>query len=328
MPARQDGRIEKGQSIKTAISARAWNRAQDAADVVLGVRPGFEADGGGAYGAPYSRIKVQAVFAENAPAWPRWSPVFLMSALHGYVPTTNPSTDQQKAATSSFESMPIFHCYGNPAYTSYNSQMVGVLLEPLKAGQIGWAAVSGIVQTKIFNKAANRLNSEHMGALYAKLKGGDEQGPAKLVTDWFEGYRILWREHGRQNEDAWALIDLSNHHCQQLVLMRTTQAIQFGQKGACRPLAFWSNQSFELPDDVTVKNDLMRLEANVYVWALHPGSSDLFESWQGWKEFKVVCLANMNDSFEALAQDNGTNSWGNKRYSLTLKSYSIGPPLN
>jgi len=38
--AKPDGRIEKGQRLSTAISARAWNRAQDAADIVLGVRPG------------------------------------------------------------------------------------------------------------------------------------------------------------------------------------------------------------------------------------------------------------------------------------------------
>jgi hypothetical protein len=38
--AKPDGRIEKGQRLGSAISARAWNRAQDAADIVLGVRPG------------------------------------------------------------------------------------------------------------------------------------------------------------------------------------------------------------------------------------------------------------------------------------------------
>jgi hypothetical protein len=41
--AKPDGRIEKGQRLGSAISARAWNRAQDAADIVLGVRPGVEA---------------------------------------------------------------------------------------------------------------------------------------------------------------------------------------------------------------------------------------------------------------------------------------------
>jgi hypothetical protein len=44
--AKPDGRIEKGQRIASAISARAWNRAQDAADVVLGVRPGVTAEPG------------------------------------------------------------------------------------------------------------------------------------------------------------------------------------------------------------------------------------------------------------------------------------------
>lgn len=41
--ARNDGRVEKGQSIRSAFSAKAWNRAQDAADIVLGVQPGVEA---------------------------------------------------------------------------------------------------------------------------------------------------------------------------------------------------------------------------------------------------------------------------------------------
>ena len=41
--ARPDGRIEKGQRLSSAISARAWNRAQEAADRVLGAAPGVEA---------------------------------------------------------------------------------------------------------------------------------------------------------------------------------------------------------------------------------------------------------------------------------------------
>lgn len=43
--ARNDGRIEPGQKLAGAISARAWNRAQDAADRVLGVGTGFGAGG-------------------------------------------------------------------------------------------------------------------------------------------------------------------------------------------------------------------------------------------------------------------------------------------
>jgi hypothetical protein len=45
MGKRQDGRIEPGQKLSGAISARAWNRAQDAADIVLAERTGFGAEG-------------------------------------------------------------------------------------------------------------------------------------------------------------------------------------------------------------------------------------------------------------------------------------------
>jgi hypothetical protein len=44
--ARNDGRIEKGQRLSSAISARAWNRAQQAADIVLGVEPSVSATAG------------------------------------------------------------------------------------------------------------------------------------------------------------------------------------------------------------------------------------------------------------------------------------------
>lgn len=40
---RRDGRVEPGQKLSSAFSARAWNRAQDAADVVLGERTRFGA---------------------------------------------------------------------------------------------------------------------------------------------------------------------------------------------------------------------------------------------------------------------------------------------
>lgn len=41
--ARPDGRVQPGQRLDSAFSARAWNRAQDAADLVLGDRGGLAA---------------------------------------------------------------------------------------------------------------------------------------------------------------------------------------------------------------------------------------------------------------------------------------------
>jgi hypothetical protein len=57
MPRRPDGRIEPGQKLASAISARAWNRAQDAADIVLGERTGFGAEAG--MGQPVSRVAIR-----------------------------------------------------------------------------------------------------------------------------------------------------------------------------------------------------------------------------------------------------------------------------
>lgn len=61
--ARPDGRVEKGQSIASAFSARAWNRAQDAADIVLGVTPGVVA--GDAFGPPHYLAKTTATWTKG-----------------------------------------------------------------------------------------------------------------------------------------------------------------------------------------------------------------------------------------------------------------------
>lgn len=42
---RNDGRLDPGQPLASAISARAWNRAQDAADIVLSDSSGFVSGG-------------------------------------------------------------------------------------------------------------------------------------------------------------------------------------------------------------------------------------------------------------------------------------------
>ena len=42
--ARNDGRVERGQKLAAAFSARAWNRAQDAADLVLAQQAQFGGD--------------------------------------------------------------------------------------------------------------------------------------------------------------------------------------------------------------------------------------------------------------------------------------------
>lgn len=55
---RRDGRVEPGQKITRAFSARAWNRAQDAADLVLGERPRFGAGPNQPFGLPQIKCKL------------------------------------------------------------------------------------------------------------------------------------------------------------------------------------------------------------------------------------------------------------------------------
>ncbi|NBW14851.1 MAG: hypothetical protein EBR82_43310 [Caulobacteraceae bacterium] len=56
--ARSDGRIEQGQKVRGAISARAWNRAQQAADVVLGAGTGSAGNGSGVSALPGLRTSI------------------------------------------------------------------------------------------------------------------------------------------------------------------------------------------------------------------------------------------------------------------------------
>jgi hypothetical protein len=57
--ARPDGRIEKGQRLSSAISARAWNRAQEAADRVLGAGTGQEAGALNSFYLPSVRVTLR-----------------------------------------------------------------------------------------------------------------------------------------------------------------------------------------------------------------------------------------------------------------------------
>jgi hypothetical protein len=56
--ARPDGRIEPGQPLRGAISAKAWNRAQDAADLVLGAGTGIEAGVGSYHSSDHVVIRI------------------------------------------------------------------------------------------------------------------------------------------------------------------------------------------------------------------------------------------------------------------------------
>jgi hypothetical protein len=132
--ARNDGRIEAGQKLAGAISARAWNRAQDAADRVLGAGAGFAA-GGTQYGsAPYT-----FVYARNGTGSTvaRWG----VMAITGVQITP---TSTSGGATAQFEQMPVL-TGGTPSATT---TAWCVAVEPIENNKVGRVAVAGVVQVK------------------------------------------------------------------------------------------------------------------------------------------------------------------------------------
>lgn len=82
MGARQDGRIEPGQRISRAISARAWNRAQDAADIVLGRQVRF---GAGVPSSLPDRLYRRVTTAPSASRRMRFG-MIVRERINGYQP--------------------------------------------------------------------------------------------------------------------------------------------------------------------------------------------------------------------------------------------------
>lgn len=131
--ARPDGRIEAGQPLRGAISARAWNRALDAADMVLGAGTGFAAGVGPAGNKPYT-----SVLCQSSVTVARWG----ILAITGLAIT--PTSSASAAETKSFEEQPIV-TGGTPSATT---TAWCVAVEPIQAGKIGLVAVGGVVQIK------------------------------------------------------------------------------------------------------------------------------------------------------------------------------------
>lgn len=179
--ARPDGRIEPGQPLRGAISARAWNRAQDAADLVLGAYAGTE---GGAPGSPVLKPYTWA-YCRPSVTVARWG----VLAITGVAITP---TSSSGGATASFEEMPVL-TGGTP---SASTTAWCVAVEPIAANAVGRVAVGGVVQCKVeVDKADDKFVA--CKASTTELKTGTTG----------EGL-ILWKDSGT-GSNKWALVRLA-----------------------------------------------------------------------------------------------------------------------
>jgi hypothetical protein len=156
--ARNDGRIEAGQRLAGAISAKAWNRAQDAADRVLGAGTGFAAGGAtGADPAP-NVVLIKNASGQDVP----WLGVLGISGT-----VSSPHTGQQgqvnETLVPGFISSPVLTGVV-PASGTHDDAFV-IALEPIARDKIGRAACGGV-----FAVIVNILNANHK---FATVKNGD-----------------------------------------------------------------------------------------------------------------------------------------------------------
>jgi hypothetical protein len=177
--ARPDGRVERGQKINKAFSAKAWNRAQAAADLVLDGRNGGSADETLYGSSPYTAV----VALNNTGAdVARWG----IMEITGVQITP---TSTAGGATAEFERMPVL-TGGTPSATT---TAWCVAVEPIKSGRIGRVAVAGVVQVKLEVIAAGDKTA-FCKASTQELKTGAD-GTAT----------ILWKDSGT-GSGKWALV--------------------------------------------------------------------------------------------------------------------------
>jgi hypothetical protein len=186
--ARADGRVRPGQNIAAAFSARAWNRAQDAADIILGDRGGIAA------GEPDAIDRApNVVLIRNTTSAAVES--FGVLGISGV--DINPSggtlggTDEASSRAREFSRRPVLTGVA-PSTPTHVDQFV-VMLEPVAAGAIARAAISGCFPCRV-----RIMDTSHK---FANIRNADT---TQLQSASCGVLQLVWKEGGVGSR-KWAL---------------------------------------------------------------------------------------------------------------------------
>lgn len=185
---RRDGRVEPGQKISRAFSARAWNRAQEAADIVFDDRGRFGGDG--QTGSPLAP-NIALIRNDSGVVVP-WLGVLGISGVvinpsGGTITGTNAASERARR----FARRPVLIGTA-PDATGFpdtdTSSRVAIAMEPVEPGAIGRFAVGGVF--------ACRIKSSGQSYRYARGRTGDV---TQLISTSCGPIRLLWIESGGGN---------------------------------------------------------------------------------------------------------------------------------
>lgn len=178
---RPDGRVRPGEPIGSAISARAYNRALDAADWVFTNKNGKLGKGSTGWSPPYTRVAARPSIAVEK---------FGVVRVTGIV--TDPTIPEDYQPTTGFEVMPCLEV----AAPASSSDQIAIALGPVEANAVGWFAVAGAVQVKL------NIVSEVDTAAVPVV------GNVQQLKTGGSGYPLLWKEPG-VGVGKWGLVLLA-----------------------------------------------------------------------------------------------------------------------
>jgi hypothetical protein len=186
---RPDGRLDPGEPLR--VSARAWNRAQDAADIVLGLNSGVK-------GFPNQSSPAPFVWVLGKNTTSGTIDRFACLSIAGLEVT--PVEDEDDKSTIDFLRGPVLSC-GSPTAGG----TVVVAIDPIKTGKIGRVAVAGAIQVRASDLshlgAAQVLwSDEHWGLVVLGGSGGVRLGT--ISATWSKGSSATVT---RQKRDGTAL---------------------------------------------------------------------------------------------------------------------------
>lgn len=181
---RPDGRVTAGEPLNSAISARAYNRALDAADIVFRNQNTWGSSSSG-WTAPYTYVYCQN---SSGGVVPRWG----IMRVNGIATATTGTEYEQPGESTPFETMPCLV----GATPDSTENIIVIATGPIKDGETGKVAVAGVVQVRL------KITSESHS--FAKPRSGSRD----RMDSADSGYPLLWKEPGTGN-DKWALVSLA-----------------------------------------------------------------------------------------------------------------------